>query len=272
MKTKGFIVGILAVLIGLSGSQPVLAAKLMKQADLNPFKPTEVITAAAAAVFKKEVESRTNGGIEVRIYPSGTLGNERETIEQIKAGITHSYIASTGGIAPFYPLIDLINTPFLYSNIEDAYAFYESDFIRDFKEDIRKKTGLYVLEFLPVAFFQFSNSTRPIREPSDLKGLKMRTMTAPLHMEFMKALGASPTPIAWSEVYTALQTNVVDGQHNPLWVVKMGKLYEVQKYLTISNHMPATYTFIVSDKWFRSLSPEEQDIIKRSARVAVTGA
>lgn len=274
MKALRIVLSLCAFFLLAAGSTPAVAGKaaVVKLAIIDPMVPTGNPSAAASSVFKSELEARTNGDIKVKIYPSGTLGSERETIEQVKAGITQSYLATFGGMAPFYPLIELLNTPFLYDNIEDGYAFYDSDVIADYKEDIRKKTGLRVMGFIPLAMFQFTNSVRPIRSPADMKGLKMRTMPIPLHMRLMKSLGASATPIAWSEIYTSLQTGVVEGQHNPMYVIKTSKLYEVQKYMTISNHMPAAYCWVVNDKWFASLSPNQQDTLNRCAQVAITAA
>jgi TRAP-type C4-dicarboxylate transport system substrate-binding protein len=126
-----------------------------------------------------------------------------------------------------------------------------------------------VLGFVPQGFFQFTNSQRPIKNPEDMKGLKMRTMNNPLHMDFMNSLGAAATPVAWAEIYTALQTGVVDGQHNPITVINIGKLYEVQKYVTLSNHMAGLYVWVINDGWFDALSPEEKVAVKGAAEAAV---
>ena len=139
----------------LIGSNAIYAApKVIKLAHLNPQTPFDIATAAVAAVFKNELEARTGGQITVEIYPSGTLGNERETMEQVKAGITQSYIASVGGVAPFYPLIDITSMPFAYSSYEIGCALYDGPFGQEFAEDIRQKTGMRVLGFVPQGFFQ----------------------------------------------------------------------------------------------------------------------
>ena len=261
---------VLVVALMFIGTHAVSAApKVIKLAHLNAQTPFDVATAAVAAVFKNELEARTGGQIKVEIYPSGTLGNERETMEQVKAGITQSYIASVGGVAPFYPLIDITSMPFAYSSYEVGCALYDGPFGEKFAEDIRQKTGMHVLGFIPQGFFQFTNSERPIKSPEDMKGLKMRTMNNPLHMEFMNSLGAAATPVAWAEIYTALQTGVVDGQHNPITVINLGKLYEVQKYITLSNHMAGLYVWVINDGWFSGLTPEEQVAVQGAADAAV---
>ena len=261
---------VLVMAFMLMGTNAIYAApKVIKLAHLNPQTPFDVATAAVAAVFKNELEARTGGQVTVEIYPSGTLGNERETMEQVKAGITQSYIASVGGVAPFYPLIDITSMPFAYNSYEVGCALYDGPFGDEFAEDIRQKTGMRVLGFVPQGFFQFTNSERPIKSPEDMKGLKMRTMNNPLHMEFMNSLGAAATPVAWAEIYTALQTGVVDGQHNPITVINLGKLFEVQKYITLSNHMAGLYVWVINDAWFNNLTPEEKTAVQGAADAAV---
>jgi tripartite ATP-independent transporter DctP family solute receptor len=268
MFKKLSIVFILAATLLVSATA-LPAAKVIKLAHLNPQKPFDIATAAVSAVFKNELEARTGGELKVEIYPSGTLGNERETMEQVKAGITQSYIASVGGIAPFYPLIDITSLPFAYSSYEIGCELYDGPFGQGLAEDIRNKTGIRVLGFIPQGFFQFTNSKRPIKTPADMKGLKMRTMNNPLHMEFMNSLGAAATPVAWAEIYTALQTGVVDGQHNPITVINLGKIFEVQKYLTLSNHMAGLYVWVINDRWFNALKPEEKTAVQGAAEAAV---
>jgi len=267
---KKICVSLLVLSLVLLGTNILYAApKTIKLAHMNAQTPFDVGTAAVAAVFKNELEARTGGAITVEIYPSGTLGKERETMEQVKAGITQSYIASVGGVAPFYPLIDITSMPFAYSSYEIGCALYDGPFGREFAEDIRQKSGMRVLGFIPQGFFQFTNSQRPIKGPEDMKGLKMRTMNNPLHMDFMNSLGAAATPVAWAEIYTALQTGVVDGQHNPITVINLGKLYEVQKYVTLSNHMAGLYVWVINDAWFEALSPEKKVAVKGAAEAAV---
>ncbi len=268
---KKFAIYFLIFTLVLMVSGTVLAAdnKVLKLGHLNPQNPQEVATAAMAQVFKSMVDSGTNGEVVVEIYPNGVLGNERETMEQVKAGVTTSYIASGGGMSTFYPLFSIVDIPFSISNYSVAYEVYDGPFGQNMAEDIEEKTGFKVLSFGESGgFFQLTNSERPIRTPEDMEGLKFRTMTIPMHMNFMRSLGASPTPIAWAELYTALQTGVVDGQHNPNPIIKIGKLEEVQQYLTLTNHMYTPYVWVINDDWFNGLTEMQQNVIKEAARVA----
>ncbi|HEB09605.1 MAG TPA: hypothetical protein ENI06_00140 [Spirochaetales bacterium] len=201
---------------------------VIKLAHLNAQQPFDIPSAAIAAVFMAEVEANSNGEIEVRLFPSGILGKEREIMIQVQNNIVQSYIASAGGMATFYPLIDVTNLPFAFSSYMVGYEVYDGDFGKEMAEDIRKKTRLKVLGFGESGgFFAFTNSERPIHSPNDMRGLKIRTMTVPLHQEIVKSLGASPTPISWAEVYTSLQTGVIDGQMNPISIINKAKFYEV---------------------------------------------
>lgn len=270
MFKKSLVILTLVFLVLLSfGVVAQAGPKILKLAHLNPEKPTEIATAAMAEVFKSMVESGTNGSVKVEIYPNGVLGNERETMEQVRDNITQSYIASGGGIAPFFPLFSIVNIPFSITDYSTAYKVYDGSFGKYLAGLMEQKTGFKILVFGESGgFFQLTNSKRPIHSPKDMKGLKFRTMTIPIHMEFMRSLGASPTPIAWAEVYTALQTGVVDGQHNPIPIIYIGKLYEVQKYLTITNHMYTPYVWVINKDFFNSLTDEEQRVVVEAAKVA----
>ena len=252
------------------GSGSAFSAKVLKLAHLNPQEPFENPTAPIAAVFKTMVESRTNMGIKVELYPAGVLGKERESMEQVQQGVIQSYIASGTGIAQFYKAYDVTNLPFAFNSYAVAYEVYDGPFGEEMAEDIRKKTGFKVLGFGESGgFFQITNSKRPIKTPADLKGLKIRTMSIPLHMGIIESLGGAATPIAWAEVYTALQTGVVDGQMNPIPIINTAKFFEVQKYITLTNHLYAPYVWVMNDKWYQGLTQTEKEIVLDAGKTAV---
>ncbi|MDR1979755.1 MAG: DctP family TRAP transporter solute-binding subunit [Synergistaceae bacterium] len=256
---------VMAVTLLACGSAEAADAKVIKLAHLNAQQPFEVGTAAMAAVFKSVVEADSNGALKVEIYPAGQLGNERETMEQVRLGVVQSYIASAGGMATFYPLYSVLDIPFAIPNSAVAWAVFDGEFGKYFASEIEKTSGFKVLGFGDSGFFQLTNGKRPINQISDMQGLKMRTMSLPSHENLMKTYGASPTTIAWAEVYTGLQTGVVDGQHNPIPIILTGKLYEVQKYLTITNHLYSTYCWVVNSDFYKGLTEEEKDIVNAAA-------
>ncbi|HPJ25669.1 MAG TPA: DctP family TRAP transporter solute-binding subunit [Synergistaceae bacterium] len=246
------------------------APKTIKLAHLNPQQPFDVSTAAMSAVFKSMVEAESNGDLLVTIFPAGQLGNERETMEQVKLGVVQSYIASAGGMAAFYPLYSIVDIPFAIPNYDIAWKVYDGPFGDHLAKEIEDKAGFKVLGYGEAGgFFQLSNNQRPIQTVADMKGLKMRTMTLPSHQNLMRAYGAAATPVAWAEVYTALQTGVVDGQHNPIPIVLTGKLFEVQKYLTITNHLYSSYCWVMNKDFYQGLTEKEKEIVDSAARTAI---
>lgn len=272
MKRRLIALGLAMLLLTASG-MALAAEKTIKLAHLNPQQPFEVATAAMAAVFKSMVEAESNGTISVEIYPAGQLGNERETMEQVKVGVVQSYIASAGGMASFYPLYSILDIPFAIPNYDIAWKVFDGSFGKYLANDIETKAGYKVLGFAEAGgFFQLSNSKRPIKTVADMKGLKMRTMTLPSHQQLMKLYGAAATPVAWAEVYTALQTGVVDGQHNPIPIILTGKLYEVQKYLTITNHIYSTYCWVMNKEFYEGLSDNEKANIHSAAQTAIVAS
>lgn len=267
---KSFLSLVIIALVLLAGPLAAQNKIVLKLAHLNAQQPFEIPSAAISAVFKAAVEANSNGRIEVQIYDSGVLGKERETMIQVQGNIVQSYIASTGGMSTFYPLIDVTNLPFAFSSYAVGYKVYDGEFGKAMAEDIRQKTRFKVLGFGESGgFFAFTNSKRPIRNPNDMKGLKIRTMTVPLHQDIVKSLGGAPTAIAWAEVYTSLQTGVVDGQMNPISIINMAKFYEVQKYITLTNHLYAPYVWVMSDTFYQRLTPELRKVVDSAAKEAL---
>lgn len=267
MNRKTFAVIIIAAL--LVPSMAFAQTFTLKLAHLNPQTPFEVASAAMADVFKSEVEANSNGRIKVELFPSGVLGNEANTLTQVKAGVVQSYISSSGGIQPFYPLIDVTNLPFAFSSYNVGYKVYDGAFGKEFAADIEKKAGFKVLGFGESGgFFAITNSKKPIKSPADTKGIKLRAMS-PLHQEIAKSLGASAITIAWAEVYTSLQTGVADGQMNPISIIAMAKFQEVQKYITLTNHLYAPYVWVINPKFYSSLPADLQSVVSDAARTAI---
>lgn len=224
---------------------------------------------AYTETFKSIVEGRTDGSIEVQIFPNSQLGDLRSQMEQTARGTMQIIAGMTVDLLASYdPNIQVLAIPYTFQNTEVGRIVLNGEFGSEISDLIAKKSNLRVISWLPTAFRNFSNSVRPIHTPADMKGLKMRTMQAPIHMAMVKALGANPTPIPWEELYSALQTGVVDGQENPPYAVVMAKLYEVQKYYTLDNHLLNVAVVVINDKFFRGLSPADQQIIRYAARQA----
>ena len=224
------------------------------------------------SVFKSLVEAGTNGSVTVELFPDGQLGKDNEVIQMTRDNVIQSNISSAGGIAQHYPLVGVFDMPFAFPNIAVAHEVIDLDnaFGRKFADDMEAKTGLKVIGLLDSGgFFAISNSKRPIRSVEDMKGLRIRTMTLPTHEAIIASLGGKPTPLPWPEVYPALQTGVADGQMNPIPIIAFAKFDEVQKYLSLTNHIITPYVWFMNKDFYDGLTPEEQYVVDYAARAAV---
>lgn len=214
-----------------------------------------------AMVFKNYVESASNGKMLVSLFPSNMLGKERERLELTRAGAITVNVGSLGGLSLIYKPAILLNTPFMYSSDKQVYKVMESDFVKWMFEDMRQKTGIHSAAVIQMGGLScLTNNVRPIEKLEDMKGIKFRAMDDS-QVNMFKALGANAVPMAWAEVYTGLQTGVVDGQVNPLSVIRNYKIFEVQKYLTLSRTILGAQWVSMNDAWYKGLSDEERTIV-----------
>jgi len=247
-----------------------IAAKTIKLHHLNKDDPFDNPTGAMATVFKSLVESGTNGSVTVQTFPSGQLGKDKDALQQVKAGVIQSGIHSVGGFASAYPLIGILDIPFAFPNISKTYEVFDGPFGEKLAADIEKKTGLHVLGFGDSGgFFQLTNSKRPIHTPADMSGVKIRTMGLDTHKAIITAMGGQPAAISWSEVYTALQTGLADGQMNPIPIIAFAKFQEVQKYLTLSGHIFAPYVWTMNADFWNSLTDSEKNVVAYAVKSAI---
>jgi len=261
-----------AVSLGMLMATTAYAADVtIRIGHLNPEDPFQSHSGAMTAVFKSLVETASNGEIEVKLYPNGQLGKDNEVIDQVRNGLLESCISSSGGVAQHYPLVGVFDLPFAFPNISVASKVITKDstFGKKFVADMDAKTGLKTLGLIDSGgFFVFSNNDHPIKTVEDMEGLKIRTMTLPTHEAIISSLGGKPTALPWAEVYTALQTGTADGQMNPVPVIAFAKFDEVQKYLSISNHVITPYVWFMNPDFYAGLSPEHQEIVDWASEVA----
>jgi TRAP-type transport system periplasmic protein len=217
--------------------------------------------------FKEYVEFKTNGEITVRLFPGNQLGGEREMIEQVQQGSLELTFPADGAMAGFYPPIQVWSIPYIFESAPVAWDVINGPFADAMRADIREQTGMRALAFSQNGFRSFTNNIRPIINPEDMAGMKIRTMESPVYMEMVGSLGATAVPISGAEVVMALRQGVVDGQENPPAVVYSGGHGEVQKYYTLNEHTFGLHVIIANEDWFSSLSPGHQQIIQDAARV-----
>jgi tripartite ATP-independent transporter DctP family solute receptor len=223
--------------------------------------------AVMADAFAKEVKAKSGGRIEVQVFGAGALGGERDLVEGVKNGFIQAGLAS-GVMANFFPSAMVTDIPYLFPSDDVADKVMDGPFGQKLSADLTAATGMHNLCFGEVGFRHFSTGKTPVRSPKDLAGLKIRVQETPLYVTEMKALGAQPTPIAFPELYTALQTGVVDGQENPVPTMIFAKLFEVQKHVTLDGHNYGIDWFVMSDKFYKSLPPDLLKVVTDAANVA----
>lgn len=220
-------------------------------------------------VFQQELEKRSGGRIKVEIYGGNQLGKATESVAQTKSGLVQMTYAADGHFTPVYPDIQVFSVPYLFLDRQIAWHILKGATAQAMMDDMAKKTGIRPLVFFENGGFRnFTSSNRRLRTPNDLKGLKIRTMSSPLHMQLVKDLGGSPTPIPFSELYSALQLKVVDGQENPVSVFRRPKLEEVQKNMILDGHVYSTTAYLINERWFQSLPLDLKVAIRQSAEIA----
>lgn len=218
--------------------------------------------------MKDTIESASDGRIEVQLYPNGQLGKGQAMLEQVRAGVIEMTYANDGNINQVFPNLQVFSIPYLFVDKQTAHAVLDGPMGQKLMDDMAATTGLRVFAWSENGGFRhFSNNVRPVHSPADMAGLKIRVQNIPLHLEMVKSLGASPTPIAWKELYTALQTGVVDGQENPVNTFRIPHLEEVQKYMTLDGHVYAISAAVFSQSWLDSL-PEDLRAVVREGAVA----
>ena len=222
----------------------------------------------AMTEFAEKVEERTDGRIKIEIYPNGQLGSENENMEQLMAGVISMTKVSAPGLATYNEAYHTFGLPYIFDDTEDFYHKMDSQEMRDFflsSED----DGFVTITYYTSGARSFYTKDTPIRTPDDLKGLKIRIMENELQLAQWKAYGANPTPMAFTELFTALQQGTVDGQDNGAELTWQSKFQEVQKYYVYTKHIYSPYVILMSGETFNGLTPEEQEIIMKISDEAV---
>lgn len=222
----------------------------------------------ASEKFKEIVEKESNGRIEVRVYPNNEIGSEVEVIDGIHGGLAHMVI-SADTLANWAPSIALLSVPYMIRDLDHMDKILASD-IGDFiAEEVIRQASLR-----PLAAFARAprnlTSNKPVTLPADAKGLKLRLPNVPLHVKAWEAVGAKPTPMAFSEVFTSLQQGVIDAQENPPDLIKSASFFEVQKYMNLTEHVRTWIYFLISDEFFQDLPEDLQQVLVNAGKETQT--
>jgi len=224
----------------------------------------------AGEAFAQQLNTLTDERIKVKLFPQGQLGGERDVSEGLQLGIVDFQATSIGVTGTFIPAVRILNLPFIFLGPKHFVAVMNSPIGKELLEKAREqgdKVGLKVLSIAAPDFRLPMNDIRAINKPDDFKGIKMRTMEVPTHMAAYKALGASPVPLPFGELYTALQTDVVDGNENGPLALFGNKFYEVQKYVTLLPIVSNAGIFLMSQKTWDKLTAADQEAVMKSVDI-----
>ncbi|HPA58961.1 MAG TPA: TRAP transporter substrate-binding protein DctP [Synergistales bacterium] len=272
MRYGRFLAAMLLAILCLALSGASMAAVEVKMSYNGPADVENNAVHLYAVNFKKLVEEGTGGEVTIRLFPDSQLGNEEERMELLtKQGMNQPLInvASFAGVAPVFPEIYASAVPFMFDSYEAAHFFFdESRYWNRAKEEFHQRTGAYLLEAVEEGgFLAFTNNKKEIRTADDFKGLRFRGMDEGQVILF-ESFGASGTPIPWTELYMALKSGVVDGQMNPAMYIKMGSLYEVQKYLTLANIQYSDQFLVINGDLLDSLPAGQRSVIIEASKKA----
>ncbi|WP_368503916.1 TRAP transporter substrate-binding protein [Alkalihalophilus sp. As8PL] len=214
--------------------------------------------------FAELVEERTDGSIVVETYHSGQLGDDRSMMEALQLGTQEVTVPSTAPIANFVSEFSVFDFPFLFPSSEVADEVLDGEVGQSFLDKLEDQ-NLMGLAYWENGFRNLTNSKQPVATQEDFQGLTIRTMENDLHLEAFRALGANPTPMAFTELFTAMQQGTVDGQENPYATIYLEGYYEVQQHVSNTNHIYSPFVFMMSKSFFDSLTEEEQEIVSEAA-------
>ncbi|MEW6623025.1 MAG: TRAP transporter substrate-binding protein DctP [Bacillota bacterium] len=215
--------------------------------------------------FAAEVEKRTNGGMQVTVYPNAVLGQDEDVMEQALLGVDVAFNTDAGRLAVRVPDIGIILAPYLFDNTDEAQKVVTSDLFKKWQEELENKHGLTLLSLNNYVGGRHFITKKPIAKPEDLNGLKIRTPGAPVWQESIRAMGGTPVAMPWVETYSALQQGVVDGaeaQHPASYGLR---LHEIGKHITKTGHILLMNGLVVGTKWFKELPEEYQQILVEEA-------
>ncbi len=259
LNRKRFLTAVASVAV-LLGASSAMAQKVMKYAHFQPAKADQPKHAAALAL-KEHVEKATNGSIKVEIYPAGQLGPAQQIMEGLRLGTVELGVVHDGGIPGVYKTFNIFGLPFVFHNHAHAYSVLDGKFGQELAEDMRKKTGIRLMGYADNGIRHFTNSKRAIKSPDDMKGLKMRVQPSPVFVKLVESLGASPTAIDWGELPAALAQGTADGQENGVTNIIAASLYQHQKHVTLDGHVYSLHAYLVSERFFNSLSDVEKKAV-----------
>jgi len=262
---KGRVVFIISVLIAILVMVTTpCSAETVKLRLAHHFAPKDTWSISTDE-FAKRVEERSNGELVIKVFSGGQLGAERDYLEGLQLGTVDLGVAGPGVMANFDPLIGIFDLPFLYTNYEHANKVMDGSPGQKVFDSYANNAGIKILASAGQGFRFVLTKNKTINSIADIKGVKIRTPEAPTFVRTFQLIGANPTPVSWTEVYSALETGVVDGMEGTPEVILTHKFYELGKDCAKTRHIMATLQLVISVKTWNSLSKKHQDIIQEAA-------
>lgn len=226
--------------------------------------PVEHSWHVCASGFAKEVTEKTEGRVTINVFPNGQLGNEKDMVEGLQLGTMQMGLIGGGSFQDLEPKMGVANLPYAWVDHFHAYRAFDGELGEKLLVLLGKK-GIKGLAWWENGFRNITNNKRSIYKPEDLKGLKLRVTPIKMRLDTFNALEALPVPMPFTELYSALQQSVVDGQENPLAIIYSNHFYEVQKYLSMTGHIWGTAILVISDRELKKISADDQKIIQEAA-------
>lgn len=221
-----------------------------------------------ALKFAELTKERTAGRVQVKIYPNGQLGNEREIVEGLELRALDMIIVGPSLIGWYAPEYGVMEVPFLFRDYAHLDSTLYGEIGQEIEATISTKRKIHFLAYFKRGPRYLTTTKRKITSPTDLNGLKLRVPELPVYIESWKCFGANPTPIAYSDMFMALKQGIVDGQENPLETICTSHLYETQKYVMDTKHLLSYYIVAVGNPFYEKFSPEDQQIIMTAIKEA----
>lgn len=219
--------------------------------------------------FKRVMEEESGGAIEVKIFLNGSMGDEQANVKQLRTGELHLATVFTGNMAPAAPILNILSLPYFFAKPEDAAKLLNNkEYMTKLADIAAKQSRARPLGWILGGYRHMTNNKHRIRKMSDLQGIKMRVSPAPTQLEAFRAWGIDPHPMAWAEVFNALQQGVIDGQENPFFAIRDNKFWEVQKYVTELHYILWTGPIAVSEVWYQKLDPDTRALVEKAVRMA----
>lgn len=265
---RGKLVGMLASVaagacLALAAAGTAEAQQKIRFGWVTPNSPTDPY-AITGRLFKEKVEAKTDGKVTVQLFPNRQLGDEKEILEGVRFGTIEAGVITNAVVANVEQALQVNDLPFLYADEPQAHRVLDGELGQDLLARLSDK-GVVGLRFCEGGFRNMINNVRPVVKPEDVQGVKYRVMENPVYLGMYSALGGNAVPMAWAEVFSSVQQGALDGLEIPIMIVNATKMYEVTKYLSLTNHTYSAIVLVMSKRVFDKLPPEQQEAVRAAA-------